>query len=173
MDHIVGIVPGEDIQECGFSCSVPADYADFLISLEIICELVQIAAVAIIEAEVLAVYDLGSHSCGTFHSLHADLLLSIYLRRPVLEVIERVHTIAGLSSAGAWRASDPFEFAAQNVPYLVGLCIIVCNPFLSFFEEVLVVTFIYIYGAAVHFHDDVADAVKEVAVVSHHQKGAA
>ena len=163
----------ENVEECAFAGAVAAYYADLFIALEVVCEVVKIAGVSIIKAEILAIDDLGSKPGGTFHRLHADLLLGIYLRSPVLEVIERVDPISGLARTCARRASDPLQFAAEDVADLVGLCVVVRYALFALLQEVLIVTFICIYGSMVQFHDGVAHSVEEISVMRHHEKGAA
>ena len=67
----------------------------------------------------------------------------------------------------------PFEFAAQEVAYLVGLCVVVGDALRAFLQIVLVVALVDIDLAVVEFHDDVAHAVEEVTVVGYHEEGAA
>ena len=171
--HIRSVIPCYEVQESRFSCSIAADNAYLLISLEIVCETVKIAFVAIVEAQVLAVHDLGAKPCGALHGLHADLFLGIDLRCPVLEVIECVYTVACLACTGTWSAADPFQLTAQDVADLVCLGIVIGDPFLALFEIVLVVAFIGIYGTMIHLHDDVAYPVKEITVVCNHEQGTA
>ena len=108
--HIRRIISCQKIQECRFSCTVTADYSDLLISLEVVCEGIKITFVAVVETEVLAVDYLGTKTCRSLHGLHADLLLGIDLRSSVLEVVECVYAVSGLSCTGTWSAAYPFQF---------------------------------------------------------------
>ena len=67
----------------------------------------------------------------------------------------------------------PFELAAEQVAYLVGLGVPGGDALLALLEVVLVVAAVGVDGSVVEFHHDVADPVEEVAVVRDHQQGAA
>ena len=67
----------------------------------------------------------------------------------------------------------PFEFAPQEVAHLVGLGVVVGDPFGAFLQIVLVVTLVDIDLAVVEFHHAIADAVEEITVVGDHEQGAA
>ena len=72
-----------------------------------------------------------------------------------------------------WSAPYPFQLPSKNIPDLIRLCIIIGNSFLTFYKEILIIASICVYCTMIHLHDRIADPVKEISVVSHHQKGAA
>ena len=162
----------DEVQECRLSGTVSSYDSDLLVSLEVVCEVVQIAVLVVVKTQVLAVDDLGSQACRTLHRVHVDLLLCVHLRGSVLEVIEGVDTISCLSGTGARCASDPLQFAAKDVADLVGFRIVVCYALFTLFEEVLVVASVGVDRAMIHLHDSVADSVEEVSVVGYHEESA-
>ncbi len=94
------------------------------------------------------------------------------LRGPVLQVIESVDAVPGFSCTCLRRASHPFQLASQYIADLVSLCVVVGNPFFSFFKIVLIVASVGVYGPVVHFHYRIAHFVEEIPVVRHHKQGA-
>ena len=163
----------DEVQECRLSSTVSSYDSDLLVSLEVVCEVVKIAVLVVVETQVLAVDDLGSQTRRTLHRVHVDLLLGVYLRSSVLEVIEGVDAVSCLSGTGARCASDPLKFAAKDIADLVGFRIVVCYALFTLFKEVLVVAAVCVDRAMIHFHDGVADPVEEVPVVCYHEKSAA
>ena len=87
--------------------------------------------------------------------------------------MECVNPIFRLSASCTRRAPHPFQFASQDVPHLVGLCVPVGYALIAFFEIVLIIATVAIDSPVVHFHHHIADAVEEVAVVGDHKQGAA
>ena len=53
-------IPDQKIDESGFSDPILSNYSDFLVTLEIVCEMAQVAVSAIVETDILAVDDLCS-----------------------------------------------------------------------------------------------------------------
>ena len=68
---------------------------------------------------------------------------------------------------------NPFQLPAEDVPHLLSLCIVIVDALLPLLKEVHVVSAVDVDAAAVQFHDGVAHAVKEVAVVRYHEERAA
>ena len=67
----------------------------------------------------------------------------------------------------------PFQLAAEYVAHPFGLRVVVADSLVTFLQVVLVVAAVDVDGAAVHFHDGVADSVQKIAVVRDHEKRAA
>ena len=172
-DHFRSKVPCKKIYESAFPGSVASYDAYFFISLEIVCEMVQIAFVTVVERYILAVYYFGPETRAALYFRQRYLLLGICPGRPVFQIIECIDAVSGLSRACLRRTAHPFEFAAQDVADLVCLCIVVGYPFIALFQIVFIVSPVGIYGTVVHFHDYVADMVQKIPVVGHHQQGAA
>ena len=170
--HVRCIIPCQEVYECAFPRSVAAHYPDFLVSLEIVGEMAEIISVSVSERHVFAVDDFRAKPCTPFHVIECQGFLSVDLLRPVFQFVECVDAVFGLPCPGLRRTAYPFQFSAQNVPHLVGFGVVVGYPFLSFFEIVLIIAAVGVYGSVIHFHDRVAHMVQKIPVMSHHQQRA-
>ena len=171
--HLRCEVSGYYVQERRLTGTVATHDSYLLVSLEVICESVQVTVIPVVEAEVLAVDDLGSESCSSLKLCHVHLLGRICLRGPVLKVIERIDPVSGLSCPRTRCAAYPLQFPAQDIPYFVGFSVIIGYTFLAFLQIVLIIALVGVYCTPVHFHHYVAHSVEEVSVVCDHQESAA
>ena len=170
---VPGNVPGQQIQEGGFSCPVLPDNAHTLEALEIVGEVVQVHVRPIAEADIFAVDYLAAQSGTVSHRLQAHLSACIDLLGPVLEVVERIDTVSCLSCPRAWGTPYPLQLAAQDIVHFGSLCIVIVDALLPFFQIVLVISPVGIDCPVVEFHHSIAHIVQEIPVVRHHQQGAA
>ena len=99
-------------------------------------------------------------------------LLDVAVIGPFLYVPESLFAVFGFACAGAWACVHPFQLPSVDIADTLGFGIVIIYPFLAFFQEIHVVALVDIDAAPVHFHDRIAYAVQEIAVVSYHEKSA-
>ena len=165
--------PHQQVYEGALAYSVAPHYAHFLAATEVVGEVTHYAGPPwILAIQVLAVDDLGAQARVVLDLVHADIGLHARPGGPFLQLAESVLAVLGFSAAGARRGVYPFQLPAQQVAHLVSLGVVVAYAFLPLLQIILVIASICVYCPAVKFHHCIADAIQEVAVVRHHQKGA-
>ncbi len=177
--------PSEKVYERALPDSVAPDDSDAVIALELVAEVAEVAVRSVVEAHVLAIYNLGSQTVGKTgvsaeplsahpgrNSGHIDGFGTVDILGPLLEGVEGVNPVFGFAAAGAGSAPDPFQFPSEYVADLVGLGVPVRDSLVPLFQVVLVVAPVGVNRSPVHLHHGVAHAVEEIAVVGYHQKGA-
>ena len=165
---------GDEVQERGFSGGVAPHDAHALIALEIVSKVLQIAFLLPPETHVPAIDHLVAQ-VGTLHLGFAQvyLLLDIAVVGPFLDVPEGLLAVLGLSGTGAGALVHPFQFPAVEVSHPFRLRVVIVYALLALFQKVHVVPAVDEDLPAVHFHDGVAYAVQEIAVVRYHEQGTA
>ena len=164
----------DQVQESGFPGGVPANYANALIALEVVSEVLQVALVLPPETHSLAI-DYLVAQVGALHLglTQVHLLLDVGVVGPLLDVPEGLLAVLGLAGAGAGAGMHPFQLPPVDIAHLLRLCVVIVYPFLALFQEVHVVTAVDIHLTPVHFHDNIAHTVKEIAVMGNHEQGTA
>ena len=85
--------------------------------------------------------------------------------------MKSVYTILGFPGAGLWLTVHPLLLFPKSILHF-GQCR--CHPVDTLAapaQEIVVFTFIDIYLGTINLDDFVADPVKKIAVMSHHQQG--
>ena len=152
----------------GLARTVISHDAHLLEAREVIVEVLQDDMVAESLRHILALKYLRADI--DIARLQTDLPLLDALLGHLLQLIERLLTVAGLMSTGLRHASHPLQFRAVEVVGTGDLCPAVVDTLLALLEVVTVVAPIGIDGLVVEFEDDGTDTVEEKAVVGDHQQ---
>ena len=164
---------GDKIEEGGFTGGVSADYPHPFIALEIVSKVFEVAFSVPVETEVAAIYDLVSKVRAPGLGLgHVHLFCHVTVFGPFLYVPERLLAVFCLAGAGARAGVHPLKFTPEKVANFLCLRVVIVYPLLALFQEIHVVSAIYVNVPAVHFHYGIAHPVKEIAVMGYHEKSA-